>query len=189
VDLDSDGVIRVRHLLNHTSEGVPGSEHHYSGQRYLELDKVIEGASGRTLAELLVERIIEPLGLRHTAPSIWDTEDFAVTRYDAQEFYGNMARGYRLDGSAIVPERHPEIFCSSAGLLSSVRDVASFSIALDQGRLLDPETRELMLTRTVSNSGQPFTYGLGWYVQYHRGLKLARLFMKAFVFGNQPLPD
>lgn len=38
VDLQADGIIRVRHLLTHTSEGVPGSHYQYSGNRFAELD-------------------------------------------------------------------------------------------------------------------------------------------------------
>jgi CubicO group peptidase (beta-lactamase class C family) len=52
VELEANGVIRVRHLLNHTSEGVPGSEYRYNGGRFAELDRVIYGASGRTFGEL-----------------------------------------------------------------------------------------------------------------------------------------
>jgi CubicO group peptidase (beta-lactamase class C family) len=47
VDLEADGIIRVRHLLNHTSEGVPGSSYRYNGNRFGQLDLVIQGAAGR----------------------------------------------------------------------------------------------------------------------------------------------
>ena len=43
--------VTVRHLLTHTSEGVPGTEHHYNGNRYGYLSGVIEGATGKTYAE------------------------------------------------------------------------------------------------------------------------------------------
>jgi CubicO group peptidase (beta-lactamase class C family) len=238
VDLPSSGVIRVRHLLSHTSTGTPGAYFEYDGGRYCELDEVVEGVSGQTLAELLVQRILRPLEMRHTAPSVHDRADFAATGLDPEGFYANMARGYTLSGSEVIPAQHPGIFCAAAGLVSSVRDVAAFSIALSQDRLLRPETKDTMLTRTVSNVGITLPYALGWYVQYYKGLKLewhsgqwtaqsslllrvpergltfvavantqmltdpypvgdgdvmqsafARMFVDAFVFGDEPFPN
>src|SRR6187549_3581284 len=43
IDLSSPGTIRVRHLLSHTSEGHPGAEFRYNGDRFALLDKVIFG--------------------------------------------------------------------------------------------------------------------------------------------------
>ncbi|HEX8847823.1 MAG TPA: serine hydrolase domain-containing protein, partial [Pyrinomonadaceae bacterium] len=34
ITLESDGVIRVRHLLSHTSEGNPGEQYRYNGNRF-----------------------------------------------------------------------------------------------------------------------------------------------------------
>src|ERR1051325_4177425 len=63
ITLESKGVIRVRHLLSHTSEGNPGERYRYNGSRYGELDKVIQKATGRPAAEVLIERILEPAAL------------------------------------------------------------------------------------------------------------------------------
>ncbi|UCF20451.1 MAG: beta-lactamase family protein [Gemmatimonadota bacterium] len=171
VELEADGVIRVRHLLNHTSEGVPGSRHHYDGGRYAELGTVIQRASGRTFGDLLVERILKPLGLRHTAPDV-QTLDFRWAGLDRDAFMANMASPYELEDGVVVPSFHERHFSPAAGLISSVRDVADFSIALDQNLLLAPETKELMLTPTVLNDGSTCSYALGWYVQHYRGVRL-----------------
>jgi len=69
VHLESEGVVRVWHLLTHTSEGVPGTRHNYRGDRYGLLGAVIEGASGKSFEELLSERILEPLGMTNSAPN------------------------------------------------------------------------------------------------------------------------
>ncbi|HXC70081.1 MAG TPA: serine hydrolase domain-containing protein, partial [Pyrinomonadaceae bacterium] len=58
ITLESDGVIRVRHLFSHTSEGNPGEQYRYNGNRFAELDKVIEKASGKSFAELLIANIL-----------------------------------------------------------------------------------------------------------------------------------
>lgn len=68
--LQSDGIIRVKHLLSHTSEGNPGESYRYNGNRFAELDKVVEKASGKSFAELLIEKILDPLELNETAPNV-----------------------------------------------------------------------------------------------------------------------
>ncbi len=70
ITLESNGVIRVRHLLSHTSEGNPGEEYRYNGNRFAELDKVIEKATGKSFAELLIANILDPLGMDDTAPNV-----------------------------------------------------------------------------------------------------------------------
>jgi CubicO group peptidase (beta-lactamase class C family) len=70
IDLESDGVIRVKHIFSHTSEGVPGERYSYSGDRFGRLDNVIEGSTGRKFAELLTDSIFLRLDLEDTAPNI-----------------------------------------------------------------------------------------------------------------------
>jgi len=67
VEVESEGVATVRHLLTHTSEGVPGTAHNYNGNRYARLGGVMEGASGRTFARLLNERLLVTLEMDNTA--------------------------------------------------------------------------------------------------------------------------
>jgi CubicO group peptidase (beta-lactamase class C family) len=95
IDLPGADAIVVRHLMSHTSEGVPGSTFLYNGNRFGELDKVIEGVTSRTFAELIAERILQPLGLRHTAPNVEDAESFRHAGLDRREFIDNMAHGIR----------------------------------------------------------------------------------------------
>jgi len=70
ITLESNGVITVRHLLSHTSEGNPGEQYRYNGNRFSELDKVIEKATGKSFAELLIANILDPLGMNETAPNV-----------------------------------------------------------------------------------------------------------------------
>jgi CubicO group peptidase (beta-lactamase class C family) len=171
VDLEADGVILVRHLLNHTSEGVPGSQYRYSGNRFGSLDLVIQGAANRSFGEMLVDRILRPLQLQHTAPNPKHT-DFNLTGLDRGEFLAQMAAGYDLRGSRLVPLEHPSHFGTSAGLVASAEDVARFSIAIDEGRFLEPETWDSVFTPAVSNGGATLPYGLGWFIHYHESVKL-----------------
>src|SRR5688572_12582604 len=70
ITLESDGVIKVRHLLSHTSEGNPGEQYRYNGNRFAELDKVVERATGKSFGELLITNILDPLGMNETAPNV-----------------------------------------------------------------------------------------------------------------------
>lgn len=73
ITLDSPGVVRVKHLLSHTSEGTPGERYSYNGNRFGELDKVVERATGKSFAELLIADILDPLQLDETAPNVAPT--------------------------------------------------------------------------------------------------------------------
>jgi CubicO group peptidase (beta-lactamase class C family) len=123
IELDAQGVIRVKHLLSHTSEGVPGSHYNYSGNRYAYLDFVMSGASGKSFCELLNERIILPLNLTLTAANPLSPKNCVENTTILQK----LAQGYTSNGQYTVP--FPTLFNSAAGLISNVIDVAEFSIA------------------------------------------------------------
>lgn len=172
VDLGNNGDISVRHLLTHTSEGTPGSRYRYNGARFDQLGRVIERASGRTFGELLVERILGPLQLRHTAPNVEDRVNFALTGLDRDEYMENMATPYELQGTRVVETQYASGFGPAAGLISSAEDMASFSIAIDRRQLLDPASWELVFTPEISNNGNTLPYGLGWFIQQREGFEL-----------------
>ncbi|HKA17144.1 MAG TPA: serine hydrolase [Blastocatellia bacterium] len=309
--LESEGVIRVKHLFSHTSEGNPGERYSYNGNRFAELDKVVQKASGKSFAELLIANILDPLDLKETAPnvppiartkspgpsnpqaegdvksalnnllaaynsgkvdeiakyvspqqnafrrdggSLWlfadldrlrqdfaagvklniqvsDAEaavygDTALTtcfftqevtlpnrriRNDGtirlsavwnkqngtwklvhshesamtgspitakhQQRFDNIARTlaqpYQLDDKFnIVKGQYPTSFSVSAGLMSSVLDMAKYDIAIDQNRFVTKETQQLAFTPMVSTKGESLPYGLGWFTQNYKGTKL-----------------
>jgi CubicO group peptidase (beta-lactamase class C family) len=172
VNLSSLGTIRVRHLLTHTSEGMPGARYAYNGSRFGYLDRVIEEASGRTFESHLEERILGPLGLEDTAPNPHDPEAFAVTGMDLDVFGARMAVGYALQAGRMVRMDHPDYFGVSAGLVASAEDMVRFSMAIDEGRFLEAGTWTRVFTPAVSNSGETLPYALGWFILEHEGVTL-----------------
>lgn len=166
IGLDAQGVIRVKHLLSHTSEGVPGSHYSYSGNRYSYLDYVISGASGKTLCQSLYERIILPLNLSLTAVNPFSPNNCVQNTAIIEK----LAQGYTPNGQNTMP--FPTLFNSAAGLISTVIDVSKFSIALDNDLLLKPETKELMFTPFISNSGDELPHALGWFVDNNEAVKI-----------------
>ncbi|MDJ0838710.1 MAG: serine hydrolase [Acidobacteriota bacterium] len=159
VPLDNAQNITVRHLLTHTSEGKPGSSFNYDGDRFAFLENVIQGATGRPFADLVTERIIDPLNMKHTLPMIYE-----------QVWQLPNAQGYCLTGNSIVQYNYH--FSPAAGLFSNVPDFARFAIALGKGDLLGPQTRKEMLTPMISNAGETLPYGLGWFIQEIEGEKV-----------------
>jgi len=161
VYIKGPGVIRVKHLLGHTSEREPGSLFLYNGGRYARLQKVIERASGRPFAELVAETLLNPLGMSDSAP-------FHLLDQPAyQDVRAKLSKPYSGDRS------YWTWFSTSGGFVSTVLDMAKFDIALDQDRLIRPETRGLAFTAQTLTSGEPPVYGLGWYVDEFQGNQIA----------------
>jgi CubicO group peptidase (beta-lactamase class C family) len=169
--LPSPGTILVRHLMSHTSEGVPGSSYSYNGNRFSLLDSVITRATGKSFAAAVHERIIVPLGLKHLAPSP-QSAAFTETGLDKAAYLANMAPGYAWNGSGFAPTAYETSFSSAAGLTASARDYAAFSMAMDRDALIAPATKALAYSAAVGPSGQTFPYGLGWFVTDYKGLHL-----------------
>jgi CubicO group peptidase (beta-lactamase class C family) len=171
IDLGNEAV-RVRHLMNHTSEGTPGSHYNYRGDRFGLLDYVIEEASGRSFGELVVERILRPLQLENTAPNPYDLDDFSLAGLNRNAFLARMARGYELQENQVVQIDLPRFFGTAAGLVASAEDYAAYSIAIDQGRFLEPATWDSVFTPAISNSGATLPYALGWFIFRYQGVEL-----------------
>ncbi len=161
VTIKGPGVIRVKHLLGHTSEGEPGSLFLYNGGRYARLQKVIERASGRPLAELMADTLLNPLGMSDSAPF------YLLDQPAYQHIRTNLSKPYSGDRSYFTE------FSAAGGFTSTVLDLVKFDIALDQDRLIRPETRALAFTAQTLTSGEPPVYGLGWYVDEFQGTKIA----------------
>jgi len=165
ISLTSPGVIRVRHLLSHTSEGVPGEQFRYNGDRFALLDVVIQHATNQSFARRVVDRIVTPLSLGQTAPNPRNAAAFSVTGKDAATYVAGMATGYGIDDRLHpVFVAYPTSFSTAAGLVSTAREVARYSTALDAGQFLSATTRALAYTPARGANNQILPYGLGWFI-------------------------
>ena len=169
--LPAQGTILVRHLLSHTSEGVPGTHYSYNGNRFGYLDSVIARADGRSTAEAIQARIINRLGLSATAPNT-ASPDFAVTGKSKSDYLANVATGYTWGTITFAPTAYPTYFGSAAGLMSTASDYAAFSMALDRDALLNPATKALAFTPTRDPDGHDLPYGLGWFSTLYKGERI-----------------
>lgn len=156
--------ITVRHLLTHTAQGVPGENYRYNGFLFGFLSSVAEEASGKDFDKILVETIIMPLEMTRTIPS-WDEQlrDRALNE---------RATYYRKGLFGFVPSEYRTHLSSSAGMVSTVMDLAKFDIAMDHNLIISEKSKETMFTANRSNRGRRLPYGLGWFVQEYKGMKL-----------------
>lgn len=158
--------ISVKHHLTHTSQGMPGTNYMYNGFLFSFLTNVAEEASGKAFGELLVEKIIAPLEMTSTVPSIHERIRKKVITQRAKYYqFGNFGR-------LIPSKKNPYKLSASAGMVSTVIDLAKFDVAMDQDMIISRKSKEIMFTPTISNSGKTLPYGMGWFAQEYRGVKL-----------------
>ena len=160
--------ITVRHHLTHTSQGISGEKYQYNGLLYAFLTFVVEAASGENFKEQLVKKIIEPLEMTRTFPGINDNVNTQVLKDCAKPYQVNK------EGNPLLSnfDYTEGAIYASAGMISTVLDLAKFDIAMDQNLLVSEESKEKMFTATLASSGQPLPYGLGWFIQTYKGIKL-----------------
>jgi CubicO group peptidase (beta-lactamase class C family) len=177
-----DDRILVRHLLSHTSDSTPpGESFSYNPEKFEHLGKILVAKTGKPLRQLFVEGFLDPLGMRDSVPS-HDVADDDTTH--AVLGAGNLAR-YRANlGHFAQPYAHygpgeivfagypPRDFYVSAGLLSTVLDMAKYDKAVDGHALLEAETLAQAWQPVRNRAGKPLEFGTGWYVTDYRGERL-----------------
>lgn len=173
--------IRIRHLLSHTAGSEPpGERFAYDPTHYEYLTNVIEKHAGKPMRLVVAETLLDPLGMTSSVPGpdVLKDPSWAVLGQDRLARYAKalerQAQPYTLygDGEMIHVAYPNDFFGASAGLLSTVMDMARFDIALDRHVLLKPETQARAWTPFVSNAGQPLPYGLGWAVRDYGGARI-----------------
>ena len=173
--------ITVRHLLTHTSEGVPGAAYRYSGDRYSYLTTVIEQLYGESFRAVLRREILGPLGMDDTALNVGgcglayyaSTLGLGDPERAHLHVYEDAAPPYTYDRNYEV-YRHavPTYANAAAGLISNVIDLARFAVAVEDDALVSAESKERMFAPTVLNSGEHGPYGLGWFTETVDGTRL-----------------
>lgn len=151
--------ILVRHLLTHTSEGSPGYNYSYNGNRFGYLDSIIYNITGKTFIELLNKYIVQPLSLSNTFPyPLSGNHEYSVSEAQLK----NIAVGYSSNGQNVV--EYSTYFGTSAGLMSTVHDLAKFSAAIDNNELISANLKSEMFSPYINPDGKELAYALGWFI-------------------------
>lgn len=133
----------------------PGEKFVYSDSNYILLGTIIEQVTGRTVAEEVTDRIIVPLALSDTS--------FPVGTSDIPQPF---AHGYAATGPGAplrdVTHSNPDVAWAAGAMISTLKDLHTWSNALVAGTLLSPETQAERLAFTdVITEPVAFGYGLG----------------------------
>jgi len=149
----------------------PGAAWFYSNVNYWLLGMLIEAKSGLSYADYLKNKIFRRAGMNSTQYGEW------------APIVPHRAHGYsRSRAGELINARYfsRTLGFSAGGVLSTPRDMASFCIALSDGRILPPDLIRAMLTPTQTTGGGLTKYGLGWFADgknddhlvYHGGTSL-----------------
>src|SRR5262249_34755759 len=64
-----DDSVKIKHVLSHTSDDIPGTRFRYDGARFALLTSVIEKKTGKSFREVVTERFLNPLKMSNSVPS------------------------------------------------------------------------------------------------------------------------
>jgi CubicO group peptidase (beta-lactamase class C family) len=176
--------ITVEHTLNHTS-GIPryfdiameknhflptkkavflslseepehfemGTENRYNNTNFLILSEILEIQSGKSYQALVQELIIRPLNLENTG------------HVSAKAVMANMVSSYQGKDGVLLKNNDidwPEYTYAHSGLYSTAEDLSSFMTALVTGKLVSPESLQLLKQPMVLLNAQEGDYAFGF---------------------------
>jgi uncharacterized protein (TIGR03437 family) len=144
----------------------PGTQYSYSNIGYMVLTEVIEKVTGQAYERYMRERILAPLGIERMriGGSLLTERGLGEVRYwDKENGDAPIFEGLPEWVESPYGTFHLRVFESGGGWVSSMPDLIRFMQALDDDRLLRPETKRLITERPgYVPAGQTSWDGLGW---------------------------
>jgi CubicO group peptidase (beta-lactamase class C family) len=173
--------VTMRHLLSHTSAGVPGSIFRYDPERFAQLTELVTACIPQPYRKSVSHRILEHLAMTDSVPGRDLQDPTAVPEglYDPahleryRRVLERLAVPYKVDkrNRTTRNDLPAEGITAASGLVSTARDLARFDRALDSSLLLE-STRDLAWTNAAASDFSNVPMGLGWFVQYYRGERI-----------------
>ena len=145
----------VARAMTHPPAFPPGGGWAYSNTGFLLVDMIIERVTGRPVRQVITDRIVRPLGLRHTT---WPGTSPTLPRPHAQ--------AYQVFPTGELVDVTDQVSWDPDAIVSTTEDVGRFFRALLGGELLRPaQLAEMERTVPVSAEIVPIwpggRYGLG----------------------------
>ena len=166
-----DARATLREVLTHTTAGSEGLTFAYRPERLASLTAAVSTCTGVSFRDAF-STFLDQLGMVDSVPGPdavlqVPTVGFIppIERYRA--VLERLAVPYRVDqqGRPTASQYAVTTLTPASGLISTVRDVARFELALRHDLLLLPATRAMAWTPPIGHDGQPLPHGLGWFVQ------------------------
>lgn len=150
LDQEFDRKTYFEKMRDQKMDFAPGTAWSYSNTNYALLGWVIEKAAGMPYEEFMKKRVFEPLGMKDTL--------FMQSR----DFIKGRASGYFSAGPNLMSFRGTGSIASDGTIVSTVGDMAKWDAALNERKLLKPESYRLIWSPGRLNSGRHRLYGMGW---------------------------
>lgn len=148
----------LRYAYHKNAYFKPGEGVKYSNTGYILLGLLIEKLEGKPYAQVLQERIADPLGLRFTRFAATDPVPRAVVR-------GYVDMYSKLEVVESTYFSGWDYYTADGGLISNVYDMNLFFRALMSGQIINAASLSEMLTwrqpQTMPSDFFPIAYGLG----------------------------
>jgi CubicO group peptidase (beta-lactamase class C family) len=142
----------IRHVLSHTSRGTPGAQFEYDGDRFLALTPVVESCTASSYRGALNRLILAPLAMTRSVPGhdLLDAGADFTAVFDAatltrfRQTLSDLAIPYEVvRRTAQLASYPPRDINASAGLVSTVLDLARYDQAIDRHLLISAESQQL----------------------------------------------
>ena len=169
-----DANATVRQVLAMASDAAAGSTYRYDGDRFMALTPVVEACTGTIYRVAVARRILDRVGMFESVPGhdLEAVSEAASAAFDAatlsryRDVLVRMAKPYVAgDNGPTMGEYPPKGINASAGLVSTVRDLARYDAAIDANVLMSSSTQLAAWTPFRLASGRDAPYALGWFVQ------------------------
>lgn len=172
----------LRQVLSHSGSAATPSGYNYDPARYAQLAAAVEHCAPQPFRKSVAHRLLERLAMIDSVPGR-DLQTAAAVpeglfeRAVLERYATTLQRlavPYRVDrrGRATRGEVPVDGINAAAGLVSTVRDLARFDIALDSGLLLRDDTLAAAWSPARLPDGTAAPIGLGWFVQTYRGTQV-----------------
>lgn len=138
----------------------PGTRRAYNNTGFVLLGMVAEAVAGTPYWDQLDSRFFKPSDMRRTGPR------------DRLSNVTDVAKGHfweETNWKKHLPVSAPGATFSAGGLMSTARDLARWSVALDSGKLLGGHARARMWRAAHLKDGTPAGWGFGWVVDQGGG--------------------
>src|SRR4030095_2443689 len=172
----------VRHVLSHTSQAPAGTVYRYDGNRFAALTAVVTACHGRPFRQALAAEILDRAAMTSSVPGhdLEQPTSSLAALFDAAplSLYSaaitRLAPPYATSGDSFSKtEFPPRDISASAGLLSSVNDLAKYDAAIDANLFISASSQALAWTNARSSTTSlELPYGLGWFSQSVNGVRV-----------------
>jgi len=143
-----------------------GTRFSYNQTNYVLLGKLIDRVSGMPFQRFIEQRQFAPAGMR--SASFADGRDIMPRRVRTYRYRGGAVQGQTRAIEHAWDEFSP-FMRTAGGLNASASDVARWLVALGNGTLLSPASRQALWSPGRFNDGRPGPWAMGWPVSDHGG--------------------